>query len=342
MLTLESLRIVDAIARNGSFSAAAVELGKVTSALSYSVRRLEDELDVLLFDRRGRSATLTDAGRELLLQGRQLLVAADQVVNRVRRVAGGWETEIRIAVDGIVAFERLRPLIEEFLRLSPTTRLRFSYEILDGCWEAMIDDRADLAIGAAGGGALVTASDARRLQCRQIGEVAFVYCVAPHHPLATATEPIPAEVLQRHCAVAVADTVRRSPGRSAGLVDPRPAITVATLEQKVALQLSGAAAGYLPEPFARPHLAAGRLVAREVALAPLRTPVFVIWRDEDPSSAPGIGEALGEGAGRPLRPSLRLGKGIGWWLDRLALPIVQRRLLEGPVARGSAPASPDA
>src|SRR5438309_2040903 len=65
VLTPEALTMMDAIARSGSFAAAARLLGKVPSALTYNVRQLEDALDVLLFDRRSRQATLTAAGREV-------------------------------------------------------------------------------------------------------------------------------------------------------------------------------------------------------------------------------------------------------------------------------------
>jgi molybdenum-dependent DNA-binding transcriptional regulator ModE len=69
VLTPEALTMMVAIARNGSFAAAARQLGKVPSALTYSVRQLEDALDVLLFDRRSRQAKLTAAGQELLDEG---------------------------------------------------------------------------------------------------------------------------------------------------------------------------------------------------------------------------------------------------------------------------------
>lgn len=72
-LSLESLEVLDAIERKGSFAAAAQELGKVPSALTYVVRKLEDDLDVLLFDRRRHRAELTPAGRALLDEGRHLL-----------------------------------------------------------------------------------------------------------------------------------------------------------------------------------------------------------------------------------------------------------------------------
>jgi DNA-binding transcriptional LysR family regulator len=91
VLTPEALAMMDVIARTGSFAAAARELGKVPSSLTYSVRQLEDALDVLLFDRRSRQARLTAAGEELLDEGRRLLEQVDAVASRVRRVATGWE-----------------------------------------------------------------------------------------------------------------------------------------------------------------------------------------------------------------------------------------------------------
>ena len=57
-----SLEVVDAVARNGSFSGAAQELHRVPSAISYTVRQLEEWLAVPLFERRHRDVELTPAG----------------------------------------------------------------------------------------------------------------------------------------------------------------------------------------------------------------------------------------------------------------------------------------
>jgi DNA-binding transcriptional LysR family regulator len=146
-ISLEALQLVDAIARRGSFAAAAQELGRVPSAVTYAVRRLEDELDVLLFDRRSYRARLTPAGEELLREGRHLLAAADELARRVRRVASGWEQELTIALDNVVPFERLVPLIAAFQQVAPT-QLRVRDEVLGGTWDALLAGRADLAIGA--------------------------------------------------------------------------------------------------------------------------------------------------------------------------------------------------
>jgi DNA-binding transcriptional LysR family regulator len=148
VLTLEALQLVDAIARRGSFAGAAAELGRVPSAITYAVRKLEDDLDVLLFDRRGYRAQLTAAGEELLREGRNLVAAADELTRRVQRVADGWVRELRIALDTVIDFERLLPLIEAFCSTVPTP-LRIVQEVFGGTWDALLSDRADLAIGAA-------------------------------------------------------------------------------------------------------------------------------------------------------------------------------------------------
>src|SRR3954469_16545648 len=162
VLTPEALAMMDVIARTGSFASAARELGKVPSALTYNVRQLEDALDVLLFDRRSRQATLTAAGQELLDEGRRLLEQIDAVANRVKRVATGWETQLTIAVDDVISRTTLLELCESFYACSaalskgdtprhvppsptpPATRLRLRTEVLAGTWEALITGRADL------------------------------------------------------------------------------------------------------------------------------------------------------------------------------------------------------
>lgn len=311
-LTLEALEIVDTIARRGSFAAAAASLGKVPSALTYTVRRLEDDLDVLLFDRRGRRAVLTPAGRELLEQGRSLLRAADDLAVRVKGVASGWEVELRIALDASIAFERVRPLLDDFYRLGAPSKLRFALEVLDGTWDALIDGRADLAIGLTGDSP-ADAAGAGQFGVRPLGEMAWVFCVAPHHPLAQVPEPIAPEVLVRHRAVAIADTARRLPGRTAGLLSGQDLLTVATLEHKVALQVAGLGCGWIPAPFARPWLDTGRLVERRTQEG--RPPVTLryAWRT----------------AGR--------GKALAWWLRQLESPRLRQSLVSGPLSAPIAP-----
>jgi molybdate transport repressor ModE-like protein len=316
-LTPEALSMMDTIARSGSFAAAARELGKVPSALTYSVRQLEDALDVLLFDRRSGQAQLTAAGAELLEEGRRLLAEMDAVANRVRRVACGWETQLTVAADGVVSRLTLFELCEAFYVLRPDadrpdagpgTRLRLRTEVLGGTWEALLSGEADLAIGV--GTDSVAAPPGITLQ--PLGEMDFVFAVAPHHALAAYDGAIPDHELLRHRAIAVADSARRREPRSFNLLPGQEVFTVASVQDKVEAQLRCMGCGYLAEPLAREHIRAGRLVVKTVQRGPRRARLGYAWRE----------------SATPQAKKAPQGLALAWWLDRLANKATRKALLE--------------
>ncbi len=130
-LTLEALRVMDAIDRRGSFAAAADELGRVPSALSYTMQKLEEELDVVLFDRSGHRTKFTNVGRMLLERGRVLLEAADKLTTDAEALARGWETHLTIVTEALVPTPALFPLIDK-LAAKANTQLAIITEVLAG------------------------------------------------------------------------------------------------------------------------------------------------------------------------------------------------------------------
>ncbi len=315
VLTPEALAMMDTIARTGSFAAAARELGKVPSALTYNVRQLEEALDVLLFDRSSRQAQLTAAGEELLNEGRRLLAEMDAVANRVRRVATGWETQLTIAVDTIISQVTVFELCEAFYArcseqgVEHGTRLRVRSEVLAGTWEALLSGQADLAIGVG-----THATPPAGIEFALLGEVDFVFAVAPHHPLARHDGPISDAELLRHRAVAVADSAQRMTPITVNLLPGQDVLTVSSTQAKIEAQIRCMGCGYLPEPMARPHVEAGRLVVKQVERTRPRAQMGYAWR-----SGTGTG-------GRGKR--LPLGLALQWWLGQLESPATRRALLE--------------
>lgn len=290
-LTPELLEMVSLIARTGSFAAAARALGKVPSAVTYSIRQLEEQLDVLLFDRRSRQARLTPAGAELVQEGDRLLAELDTVAQRIKRVATGWEPVLNIAVDSIISEATILDLIAEFLALKPPTRIRLERETLSGTWEALVNSRADLAIGVAD-----QPAPPAGIQSAPLGEVPFLFVVAPDHPLAEMAGPISDELLMPHRMVALADSAQQMTPMTVGLLPGQDVLTVPSMALKIEAQIRGLGCGYLPEPLIRNELKAGRLI--EKVRTPLRRPALLsyAWR---------VG-------GREPGPAQR------WWLDRLA------------------------
>ena len=149
-LSLEALEVIDAIDRKGSFAAAAESLYRVPSALTYTIRRLEEDLGLELFDRSGHRATLTQAGLELLKEGRYLLDAAHALERRVQRIATGIETDIAIAISDLFDFTPVLNILESFYQQGFGTRIKLVREVYGGSWDALQSGRADISIGAPG------------------------------------------------------------------------------------------------------------------------------------------------------------------------------------------------
>jgi DNA-binding transcriptional LysR family regulator len=298
-LSLDALLVLDAIARKGSFAAAADELHRVPSAITYTVQKLEQDLDVLLFDRSGHRARLTRGGEELLREGRQLLRAAGELESRVQRIAKGWETELRIAYNDFIPHEKLWPLIAQFDREQSGTRLRLMGEVLGGCWDALFAGRADLIIGAPGdtppeSGAAV----------RPFGEMRFIFVAAASHPLAQAEEPIPTTEILQHRIVVAGDSSRSLTPWTAGLSVGQDTLTVATMQAKLEAQIAGLGVGYLPVNLAGPAIADGRLVRKQVDEESEKiTRMALAWRPRD------------------------TGKALKWWLTKMADPKVREEML---------------
>lgn len=301
-LTPESIGLIDAVHRSGSMAAAARELGVVPSALTYRIRQVEDALDVLLFDRSSRQAKLTEAGKELLREGSRLLVELDAMANRVKRVATGWEPQLTLAVDSVISHTTVMELCEAFFALDPPTRIRIREEALSGTLEALTSGQADLAIGVALEPALN-----KSIHSRPLGALHFIYAVAPHHPLALATEPITDAMLMPHRAVAVADSVQRGRGMTVGLLGGQDIFTVPGMQEKLDAQLRGLGGGFLPEYLARPHIITGRLVEKQMQRPARLIPLRYAWRHASNGSE---------------------GRALQWWLKQLDNPMTRKALLE--------------
>lgn len=277
-LSLDSLKVLDAIARRGSFAAAAEELERAPSAISYGIQKLEEETGALLFDRSGRKARLTAAGELVLEQGRALLSAADTLASRARALETGWETGITVALDAIYEPDRLWPLVERFDREAPHTSLRLISEALQGGVEALQENRAQISI------AVLNEKLPPGLRSQPVGGVRFIYVASPEHP-ASREGPLDAEALARHRAIAVADTARHQPARTVRIMHLQPTLTVSNFDAKVNALEHGLGVGTLPEGRARPLLEEGRLVALDTTEPSPWLPVHMAWRVDSAGKA---------------------------------------------------------
>lgn len=271
-LTLDALRVLDAIERRGSFAAAADELGKVPSALSYTIQKLEDELDLTLFDRSGHKTRFTPVGRLLLEQGRHLLQASSQLVESAQALERGWETSLTVAVDGILPCHHLFPALEALLQQTDTD-IRLSHEILAGSWEALETGRADLAIAALQHDLPVHSS----IKTQQLYQESFIYVAHPAHPIHQERAPLSDETLQKYRAIAVADTARNKPALTYHLFSKQSRLTVSTMQDKISALRAGLGISTLPLSWLEDILEQGELKA-VAGIAPQSANVVLAWR----------------------------------------------------------------
>lgn len=278
-ITLDALRVLDAIDRKGSFGAAAEALFRVPSALTYTVQKLESDLGISLFDRSRQRAQLTAAGRLLLEQGRQLLQAANALEESVQQVGSGWETQLRIAKDTILPLAPLLQQINAFNQLDKRVEISIAEEVLGGTWDSLVAERCDLALGAAG------ELPKGVFEFRLMGEAEFVFAVAPDHPLCLHKGPVDAAAISAFPTIVAADSSLTAPQRSTGLLESRQTIRVASSLAKIQAQMMGVGVGFLPSHMIKAELASGSLVVLECSVPRPKAPLYMAWRKENKGRA---------------------------------------------------------
>src|SRR5579872_5072884 len=145
-LTLDHLRILVTVAETGSFSAAARRLRRVQSAVSQSVQVLEATLNVTLFDRAERIPKLTEAGRALLADARQVLSNTESLRAHAESIASEVEPELSLAVDAVLPEDPLRASLKALSQEFPHLPVTLFTEGLGGAEQRLRDRVARLGI----------------------------------------------------------------------------------------------------------------------------------------------------------------------------------------------------
>ncbi len=277
-LTLESLRVMDAIDRRGSFAAAAEELGRVPSALSYTMQKLEEEMDVVLFDRSGHRTKFTNVGRMLLERGRLLLEAADKLTSDAEALARGWEPHLTIVCEALIPTASLFPLVDKLAQKS-TTQLTLATEVLAGAWERLETGRADIVIAPD-----MHFRTSSEINSRPLYSVVNVYVAAPDHPIHKEPEPLSDTTRVKYRGIAVADTARERPVLTVLLLDKQQRLTVSSIDDKRRALLAGLGVASMPYPLVEKDILEGRLkvIGSEYSH---ETNVIMAWRRDSMGEA---------------------------------------------------------
>lgn len=145
-MELEPLRLFLQVAATGSFSRAAALASSTQSAVSKRIGALERQLEARLFERTGRGARLTSAGRRLLPRAEALTAEVDRLAELVRDDAPALRGVVRVSVQPSVSWPLAGDLIAEARRRHPGVRLQIAEGPTRQIEEGIADGRIDLGI----------------------------------------------------------------------------------------------------------------------------------------------------------------------------------------------------
>ncbi|MBV1775217.1 LysR family transcriptional regulator [Burkholderiaceae bacterium DAT-1] len=276
-LELDALRALDMVIREGSVARAAERLHKAQSAVSYQLRRLEEQLGVALLDRSAYRIRLTPAGETLLGEGRKLLAQAGQIESLARQFSEGWEARLTVVIDGIMPLNTTLKALKALADKHVPTRVQLKIEFLWGVQHRFEGEGADLM--------LVKDYEPQALwEAESLEPIECVLCVAPDHPLAH-MDRVTLDDLHDHVELSVQDSSGRGDDRHS-FGGERIFHLSGFVAKKQAL-LMGLGFGWMPTYLIEDELQSGELreLAFEAGSRYSFTPFLVHRRDRPPGPA---------------------------------------------------------
>ena len=122
-MDMDQIKCVEAVDRYKTFLEASFHLDRSQSSVSKSIRRLEEELGVILFDRTTRRVELTPAGRDFLEYGRQILLCYEGILHSVQEHRTQAFGHLRIGNIYFGTNSRLDPLVAKFAKQYPSIEI---------------------------------------------------------------------------------------------------------------------------------------------------------------------------------------------------------------------------
>lgn len=234
LITSQALNVIVTTARCGSFAAAAQELHKVPTALSYTVHKLESDLGLRLFERCGKQLKLTEAGHYFINKGQLILAELEELHQATQRISSGAETRLSLSLNNIVSLKPIYSLLKESEQHFPHTEIHLEIDVHDGVWDALFDKRADIAIGAPN-----QIMQNEEVCSEKIGTVEWVFAISPDHPLCAFHRPLKADDVRRYPAISIRDTSLRLEPKIAWQLRGQKALIAPDYASKIRMHLDG-------------------------------------------------------------------------------------------------------
>jgi DNA-binding transcriptional LysR family regulator len=182
-MDIAALKAFVTVAGAGSFSLAAEQLFLTQPAISKRVSALEHELGMRLFDRIGRTITLTEAGLALLPRARSILLEIEDSVRALSNLSGEVHGTLRFATSHHIGLRRLPPVLKQFVLHYPQVRLDIRFMDSEQACHAVETGELELAV------VTLPPAPAPTLRVREIWDDPLAVIVSDNHRMARLPRP---------------------------------------------------------------------------------------------------------------------------------------------------------
>ena len=193
-MELAALQAFLAVADTGSFSEAAARLFLTQPAVSKRIKHLEEDLDLMLFERSGRRVRLTHAGEVLLPRARALVLQARDLKHLASALHSQVSGPLRMGTSHHIGLHRLPPYLERYRAAYPEVQLDLHFMDSEAACQAVEKGELELAV------VTLPQRPPAILETRLLWDDPLRFVAAPDHPLARRAEVSP-QLLVSHPAV---------------------------------------------------------------------------------------------------------------------------------------------
>ena len=175
ILDSRQLRTFVSLARTGSFTATAKEVFITQSAVSHSMKALEDELGCRLLNRVGKKTTLTLEGEHLLRHAQKIITDMSAAREALLNLGKTGETRLRVGASLSACQHLLPDVLRQFKKLQPKCRITLEPGDSPALAEAVREQRVDLALALA-------PNRETSLEFQPMFTDELMFIVGPQHP----------------------------------------------------------------------------------------------------------------------------------------------------------------
>ncbi len=255
-ITLQQLATLDAVIKQGSIQAGASYLNKTHPSVISSLKKLEDEIGFLLFDRSGYRSTLTHKGETFYQNSQAILTDIHELEAYAQHLSDNKEAQLNIAIGDITPIPKALKKLHTFSNNNKLTRLNLLFENLGGATERLLEGDADLIIHP------IDKSDTR-YEYKDFCKVHIIPVVAHDYLSIPISNKLKYADLSKHTQCIIKSTAKENSENNYFISEHSPYITVGDQHTKKELIVQGMAWGHMPRFLIKKELKKGKLISIE-------------------------------------------------------------------------------